>query len=252
MKKSVFFASALVAGFAFAGTTEVTNEYVVGALPVALAADQHDIVLNIPWIESGTSSGGVAVTNLVKTANLAEGDLLLWYNNRSYEGWSAKSGDGGVLYWEPTTIANKTDAIAATAATTASLSRGQALVLHRAGTAATNVYVVGQYAGNSSASSTIASGTPAAPVYSLVAPPNVSAAVNLKDKLTDAVNGDSVTFMKNGSMVSYYYNDGKWGYDSMSEQGRPAFNAATDEDMILPVGTGFYYKRVGASFSVDW
>ena len=251
MKKSVFFASALVAGFAFAGTTEVTDEYVVGALPVAMAANQHDIVLNIPWIESGTSSGGVAVTNLVKTANLAAGDLLLWYNNGSYEGWSAKS-SGEVLYWEPTTIAKSAGIAAATAATTPSLSRGQALVLHRAGTAATNIYVVGQYAGNSSASSTIASGTPAAPVYSLVAPPNVSGAVNLKEKLTGAVNGDSVTFMKNGSMVSYYYDGTQWGYDSMNEQGRPAFNAATDEAMTLPVGTGFYYKRVGESFSVNW
>lgn len=257
MKKSVFFASILVAGFAIADSTEVVSESVVGVLPVALSAGQTDIVLNIPWVESGSTSGGVAVQNLVKTANLTAGDILLWYDGSSYQGWTTVERNS-VLCWEPTQIASADGVSAAIAATKTDLTRGEALVLHRQGTGATKVYIVGQDAGSTSGTSEIAGGTPDAPVYSLIAPPAV-AAVNLKNylKSTDdyeLVDGDSVTFVKDGAMYTYYFsveNDNKWGYDTM-ENGMPKFTAATDDQMTLPAGTGFYYKRVAPSATIDW
>lgn len=253
MRKSVFFASVLVAGFALADSTEVVSEYVVGVRPVALSAGQTEIVLNIPWVESGTTSGGVAVTNLVKTANLDEGDMLLWYNGTSYEGWTAVDHDG-VLYWEPDTIAEASGVAAATAATTTSLERGQALVLHRAGTDATSVYLVGQDAGSITGTRSDIAGTsdPTAPKYSLVASPAVSADVYLPTYIS-ANNGDSVTFVKGGVMHTYYYSvtNSGWGYDTM-ENGKPKFNSASTEEMTLPAGTGFYYKRVGGETFIEW
>lgn len=253
MKKSVFFASILVAGFAIAGSTEVVSESVVGVLPVALSADQTDIVLNIPWVESGSTSGGVAVQNLVKTANLDEGDILLWYDGTAYQGWTTVE-KNSVLCWEPTTIAKDTGVSAAIAATKTDLTRGEALVLHRQDTGATKVYIVGQDAGSTSGTSEIAGGTPDAPVYSLIAPPAV-ADVNLKNYLgSTVVDGDSVTFVKGGAMHTYYYSGEHtaWGYDTMGENNMPEFKAASDDQMTLPAGTGFYYKRVGLSDTIDW
>ena len=255
MRKSVFFASVLVAGFALADSTEVVSEYVVGVRPVALSAEQTEIVLNIPWVESGTTSGGVAVTNLVKTANLDAGDMLLWYDGSGYQGWTAVA-HGGVLYWEPANIATADGVIKATQATQTDLERGQALVLHRAGTDATSVYLVGQDAGSITGTKSAIAGTsdPTAPKYSLVASPAVSGDVNLKTYLTTlVVNGDSVTFVKGGEMHTYYYSESNnaWGYDTM-DKGKPKFNAATDEQMTLPAGTGFYYKRVGSETTITW
>ena len=249
--KTIFAASLLATGVAFADTAAVDTEYVIGVLPVALAKDQQEIILNIPWIEAGQSSEGVAVTNLVKTAGLAENDSLLWYDtaNSKYQSWRIVNNA-----WKPTATVKSRSLPLAISATTNSLNRGQALILNRTGTVATNIYVVGQYA-TGSGSSTIAAGTPNAPVYTLIAPPSVDSATVLSAKLTSAVAGDEGTFLKGDQIKSYSFNGKNWGTTSLDENQtppRPVFTTASEGDMTLPAGTGLYYKRCGAEFTVNW
>lgn len=252
MKKSIFGTALLVAGVAMASTVE--TEYTLGVLPVSMAAGQTDIILNVPWIEAGKSEEGVAVVNLVKTANLAAGDMLLWYDGTQYQGWTIVNNA-----WTPTAIAKSTGVSATIAATKDSLLRGQAILLHRAGTAATTIYVVGQYKSGTPTSS-IAAGSAKAPVYTLIAPPSVDDDINLKASLTGAgddvaVDGDAVSFMKDGSFVTYSYkkSQGKWGRTTVNpDTAEILFTEATDAQMTLPVGTGLYYKRCGGEKIVTW
>lgn len=247
--KTIFAASLLATGVAFADTAAVDAECVIGVLPVALAAGQQEIILNIPWIEAGQSSEGVAVTNLVKTAGLADDDTLLWYDGSDYQSWRIVDNA-----WVPTATVKAGSLPSATAATATELTRGQALILNREGTTATNIYVVGQYAAGSG-SSTIAKGTPNAPVYTLIAPPSVDSTTDLSAKLTLAEAGDEVTFMKDGQIKSYSYNGTNWGTTSLDETKtppRPVFTPVSAGAMTLPAGTGLYYKRCGNSFDVNW
>ena len=246
--KTIFAASLLATGVAFADTAAVDAECVIGVLPVALAANQTEIILNIPWIEAGQSSEGVAVTNLVKTAGLDTNDTLLWYNKDSgYQSWRIVNNA-----WVPTAIVGKGSLPTTTAATATVLNRGQALILNRTGMVATNIYVVGQYA-TGSGSSTIATGEPTHPVYTLIAPPNTTDPVNLKKAFTAPAEGDSVTFMKGGVITSYFYVNSGWKavtYNNTTH--REVYTDVDDDDMILPVGTGLYYKSCGTAPTVSW
>ena len=253
--KTIFAASLLATGVAFADTAAVDAECVIGVLPVALAANQKEIILNIPWIEAGQPSEGVAVTNLVKTAGLGNNDTLLWYNKDSgYQSWRIVNNA-----WVPTPIVGKGSLPTTTAATATVLNRGQALILNRTGTAATNIYVVGQYASTPATAPTIAPGTPKAPVYTLIAPPNTTGSVNLKNAFSTPVDGDGVTFMKDGTLKSYYYvidydgtSDGWCSVSFDKKQMKEVYTAASDEQMTLPVGTGLYYKSCGTAPTVSW
>lgn len=247
--KTIFAASLLATGVAFADTAAVDTEYVIGVLPVALEEGQQEIILNIPWIEAGQSSEGVAVTNLVKTAGLGNNDTLLWYNKDSgYQSWRIVNNA-----WVPIATVKSDSLPSATAATATVLTRGQALILNRTGTVATNIYVVGQYTKTAATAPTIAEGTSEAPVYTLIAPPNTTTSVNLKNALTAPAAGDSVTFMKGGVITSYFYvNDGWKAVTYNPTTHREEYTNATDEQMTLPVGTGLYYKSCGTAPTVSW
>ena len=248
--KTIFAASLLATGVAFADTAAVDTEYVIGVLPVALGVGQTEIILNIPWIEAGQSSEGVAVTNLVKTAGLAENDSLLWYDtaNSKYQSWRIVNNA-----WKPTATVKSRSLPLAISATTNSLNRGQALILNRTGTVATNIYVVGQYTKTTATAPTIATGEPTHPVYTLIAPPNTTDPVNLKNAFTAPAEGDSVTFMKGGVITSYFYVNSGWKavtYNNTTH--REVYTDVDDDDMILPVGTGLYYKSCGTAPTVSW
>lgn len=250
--KSIFAASLLVAGAAFADTTEVDTSYVVGVFPLTLQAGVTETAIFVPWIESGGTTG-VAVSNLVKTAGLTAGDELLWYNGSSFVGWQLQNA-GGVLYWNAAAI----DGVAPDAQR---INRGQSIILRRNKnySSATTVYLVGQYT-NASASSSIAGGTKASPTYTLIAPTVVSGTVNLKTKLSGvAAKNDAVTFIDGSTLKTYVYNGTNWGtpgLDTTHSPPLPTFNEASDEDMTLSAGYGFWYKRCSGAgdeaATVNW
>ena len=248
--KYIFAASLLVAGAAFADSTDVDTEFVVGVFPLTLQANVAETAIFVPWIESGGTTG-VAVSNLVKTAglvandgvNVTKGDELLWYDGSKFEAWELTTNStDGVSYW--------VSAAQGAAADAQRIARGQSIILRRNNNyaSATTVYLVGQYT-NASASSSIAGGTKASPTYTLIAPTAVSGTVNLKTKLSGvAAKNDAVTFIDGSTkkLKTYVYNGTNWGtpgFDTTKSPPLPTFTPASDADMTLSAGYGFWYKR---------
>jgi len=254
MKTSVFSVSLLVAGLAFGGSTEITNDYVIGAMPLSVAANREEVVISIPWIEPGASADGVAVTNLVKTAGLVEDDDLYWYDSSSgnYKVWTVVSNtETHVQYWAPKQIVGESDSCVA-APDGKTLARGQALILKRNSETkpAITLYVVGgDGTGVAKTTMTMAAGTPSAPAYTLFAPPAVAAtAVNgltWTISSADDVKNDYI-LLEDGSQLKYRNNAWTkiWYNDAGSKQ--------TDPAPSIPMGSGAWYVSFGGSPTVAW
>ena len=246
--KTVFAASLLLAGAAFATATTVDSSYVLGVMPVT-ATGKNQVILSIPWVaEGGTNT--IAVTNLVKTAGLEADDTLTWYNTSDgkYYQWIATSGANDVLYWAPVPSVSN-DSTHAVPAANAALSRGQAVVLTRA-SISNPIYVIGQVGASGSVTTEI---TPAvsesAPKYTLIAPPVASGAVfdlneatftgtiHKNDEITtDVVDGMPVKFVRNEANTAWRYV-----YDANGTSAK------------VPAGRGFWYKRCDTSdLSITW
>ena len=270
--KSIFAASLLVAGAAFADTTTVDTEYVLGVLPVAVT---NETIVAIPWIEAGGASAGIAVTNLIKTATLAVGDILYWYDpsankgNGSYYTWKV-SESAGVKYWENVLMATEGLTVAA-GADNASLLRGQAAFLKRTDSCVTtNIYVVGQYTNavaNTITTTIAAKKDTNIPSYTLLAPPYAemlgshAGYIDLNDSsidwgsptLDDAiiVGIKYVTFKEKTVGVQDKY---VWGTDSESKSGWGKYNGTTfTRSAEVPVGKGLWYVSYRTSpGEVNW
>ena len=241
MKTKVFSASLLLAGLAFAGTTEVTDEYVLGAMPLTISGSE--VIINIPWVEAGSGGSTIAVSNLVKTTGLTAGDNLLWYNpsDSKYRIWEATA-HADVLYWDAVSSITEIDATKV-ASDSPALGRGQALILKRASSESTTIYIVGQYT-SASATSTIYHG------FNLLAPTATSGTTELTTLFgtSNPVAGDQIITSEGvGYVWSSEHN--KWG--SWSYADGWIFSEATN--ITIPAGKGFWYNRKGDdSFSVTW
>ena len=259
--KTVFAASLLVGSVAFADSTEVTAEYVLGVMPLTVG---QEAIISIPWVESGTTddSQTIAVTNIIKTANLEVGDCLLWYTNNTYQAWTVQNGSPN--YWAPTDVAAMGRVDPSAGPDNKVLSRGGALILHRGSSTSTNIYVVGQYSAENG-SSTIAAGSVGAPVFNLLASPAVSGTYDLSEKLVSGDNyepalNDQVVFENtDGDVVTYTWSTigstgtPGWGHSVWSDQIEDTeFVAATADSMKISAGKGFWYKRCGAAATINW
>lgn len=247
--KSVFVASLLVSGIAFADTTTVDTTYVLGVLPLSLEENQTEVLIGIPWIEAGsTTAGGVAVTNLIKTAGLAVEDKLLWYNN-GYQAWVIACDDNpvtesSVLYWKAANVTSKMGT-AITAATETVLQRGNAVLLQRSGTASTTIYVVGQYEASATTAMSLGKGTSAAPVRTLIAPPRTAATdlnsatwTNVGEKDVIYIRANNSGLLKTFKYVKVDDDNWKWGYYSFTPS---TWEETFNDEAIVPVGEGAWY-----------
>lgn len=256
--KSIFAATLLVSGLAFGDTASVDTEFVLGVLPYHLDAGQTEALISIPWIEPGTNDvvgAGVAVTNLVKTAGLTKGDLLLWYDGTGYKSWSIASNEAtSVMYWEPRAVTSKFGKTI-TASDFADLQRGRALLLQRMNEnpAATDIYIVGQYTSNAAQTIDLGEGSSSDPVRTLIAPPR-GVAVNLNDNTVvewSNVGPNDIIYIRaaeGGLMKAYYRNSENtaWGCYKMV--------GITEEwdDTVTPTiaaGEGAWYFSRGGSGS---
>lgn len=276
---SIFAASLLVAGAAFAGTTEVTNDLVIGVMPVPLEAGKKDAILSIPWIEAGTNTAvtaGVAVTNLVKTAGLSEGDTLTWYNPNDteapYQQWKVVTGSDGTNYWNAgEKMLTLTGDRTALAAGSADLKRGQALVLTRNSNYAnaTNVYVVGQYTTTAPVTTTFAHATVDSSTgkkrytYTLAAPPQVkkiggyNGYIELNSNTWTNVQNDDKLIVGFGTVSRIQFvrglNNTCWGtnkYEKL-EGALNIYRKVFDPNALLPIGRGFWYESTGTENDVE-
>ncbi len=267
MKMSFLSVSVFATGLVFAGTTEVTDDYVIGVMPVSVPS-RTQVVLSIPWVQQGTGAD-IAVSNVVKTAGLTagtdengEGDVLSWYDTEQgkFQSWRLVKRNG-TNYWTAasTTGGGSLDAIDAAAS---KLKQGQAIVLSTTtNTPFSSFYVIGQVGTNATVRTTIAGAGSSSAKYTLLAPPGaLDRALDLNSEAdfhiingtieatatTDTVAKDAiVTDVVNSAPVTYVYCNSKW---------RPTYNLTSDSvPAKVPAGCGFWYKRVGAGdLTVEW
>lgn len=255
--KTVFAASLLLTGAAFATATTVDSSYVLGVMPVT-ANGKSQVILSIPWVaEGGTNT--IAVTNLVKTAGLTagtenddNGDTLTWYDTtkNKYQQWRVVSGgEGKPGYWKPVTEVSDTES-KDTSAEDAALLRGQAVVLTRTATGEDEdlnkpIYVIGQVGTNATTSTTISGSS-----WQLLAPPSAStsevdfntvASVHGKSDWADCVNDTIVVDAMNGLFLQYTCFD--LGNDKSPRYVWAASRYARDKAAKIPAGRGFWYNR---------
>lgn len=254
--KTVFAASLLLTGAAFAEATTVDSSYILGVMPLQVSG--KEVIINIPWIESGKLDNAVAVSNLVKTAGLAVGDSLLWYDTSSsgYQGWHIES-DNGTNRWVASTTVNMSGESKTVSAGSVELRRGQALILSRASSDATTIYIIGQDgSGVETSAVTISAGTTASPSYTLFAPPSVSVqAVNsINWNITDPTTvANDYILLSDGSQLRYR--------ESTSGSGSYAWikysygvNGALIKDTAptIPAGTGAWYVSKGGAPTINF
>lgn len=240
MKKILFSAvSALaVAGMALAAVDSTQ----FGILRVPSSAKQT--IVNVPWLETGTGTSGVTVSNFVLTAELEEGDLLKYYNGSSYEIWRlGKVGDE--KYWQSTQLASDSNTGNSEDPATKQISRGKAILLDRCGGDPSRVLtggfcIMGKPAASESGSLTI-NGTG----YSLIAPSTTTSKKigeltwegleSLKEHLLLDVDGTRYN-------LTWVVNEG-W----LDNDEKPA------EDIDIPAGQGmwFWSSSTGAK-TVQW
>lgn len=248
--KSIFAATLLVAGAAFADSTTVETDYVLGVMPVS-ASGKTQVILSVPWVAEGSSAdAAVTVTNLVKTAGLGDGDKLTWYNpsTSKYMAWEVETNDTDVAYWKPVDSVGETST---TPSLGEDISRGEAIVLTRAGTSNT-IYVIGQVGSESSVETVVAGNGK----YTLVAPPMVSGTDGLIDLNTitwggtdkgSVAAGDVITVDYINGIAISYTND----LNGASAKWVPTYMASGDAK--IKVGRGFWYYRAGASdLTITW
>lgn len=247
--KYIFVASLLVAGAAFADTTTVDAEYVLGVFPVSVSAGET--IINVPWVESGATGSGVAVSNLVKTAGLAVGDSILWYDttNRRFDAWKVVLGeDETTKYWQATESIDSYGNRAFTAADATSLNKGQAIILKVA--SATTAYIVGQYSAGNGSGVDVAAGTVANPVYTLFAPPVVSGNYAVSNmNFSSTPNTKDEIWLANGAVLKYRQvsqenKNYQWKKYTTTDNG---LTYTIDNNPTIPAGTGAWYVSRGGS-----
>lgn len=252
MKAKVFLSALLlVAGVAFA--KDVTTDYVLGALPISLAAGQTEAIIGVPWIEPGQGSEGIAVSNIVKTANLDVGDLLCWYDTSttSWKFWRLTNGTGDVKYWQSVVTSDDASGFSATSASARALNRGEAILLKRSGATATTIYVVGQDSADATALITMPRGS-----TTLIASPKATETDLNAATWGNVASGDMILVQAgDGSLVKTYFWDstsGKWGYNTKATEG---FGLVFNPTATVQAGYGAFFKAAsgeGASPTVQW
>ena len=211
---------------------KVLSDTTIGVLAVTNAV--KTAIFSVPFI-SLADGGRISVSNLVHTANLADGAKLQVMDGGTLYAWTLENGQ-----WEADQVIGQ-QALPADAATV-KLARGKGFWLTLADQdfeAHNPVYLVGRVAADSGSLATaLEAATAENPkAWNLVAPPSVEP-VNLNEVFA---HNDGSTIQvppanTNGVPRNYTYENGKWGYAG-SENGIPK----RIESGTLPPGRGFWY-----------
>ena len=257
MKRVVLSVAVFAASVCFAD--EISSCNVLGILPVTSSARRT--IVAVPWCAmSAADDAAIQVSNLVKTANLAAGDLLHYVNSDGkYNTWRLAEGTGGVKYWASVNEAGEQQLGASPASDVTTVSRGNAIVLIRNGADLTKpFYLYGQVGTAATVSSTIASGSASAPAYTLIAPPKPGAWNVNSATWADVGENDRIFVYGNGGItIELVWNGGKWCYlkDVFKEVGgqkiRTGVEKVAYEDDIS-AGQGAWYVSYGGSPTLTW
>ena len=237
-------------------TLVVDSTNTIGVLKVDSVRSQT--ILAVPWADIG-SGEDVAVSDLMRTKTLTEGDTLYAYDAESgkYKVWELSASKE----WEPIAVSTKEDCTPGESAGLATVKRGAGLWLERANPTAA-LHLVGEVSTSSATSSLVAAsevGKDGKQGWNVVAPP--SALPYDLNSITPAGGSfgtyDRIVIPTTGAPKNYTYENGSWGYYSMQPVYRNGVQVGVrskfnTEDTKIPAGTGFWYLNSGNSTTVTW
>lgn len=230
----------------------VTSTNVIGVLKVESSVTTTAVA--VPWA-SYDGTNDISVADIVRTANLTEGDSLKAYDpdSKTYKEWTL----GADKTWQPSSTISTSGNESAGNADAYKVARGSAVWLTRADPSQP-IYLVG-----GAASGTVETELEAAPSetkssWNLVGNPKVES-VDVKN-LLGAKTGDQVIVPTAGAPKNYVFVEGKgWGYyktvpyeiDGVKVGVQSVF---TTDDTYVPAGAGFWYLNSSTSkdAKINW
>jgi len=253
MKKTVFLASTLLALGVFAEGVQCSN--IFGLLPVTSPTKRT--LVAVPWCAcSATDNQAIAISNIVKTANLTEGDKVHVLNSgTTFDTWELKKGSDNILYWDSVKQVNQNGTASETdTADAVTATRGTAIILIRQNTTKGPFYLYGQAPTGGDTSAVTVAGTSETPAYNLLAAPTVTAAkLNPASQWTDIGDNDTIVIPgTNGLQVALSYKSGPgWG-QPVPPQLQKKYGEFKVYETAIPAGTGFWYVSRGGKPTVTW
>lgn len=236
--------------------TTATSENIIGVLKVESSVTTTAVA--VPWA-SYDGTGPISVADIVRTANLTEGDSLKAYDpdSKTYKEWTL----GADKTWQPSstysTSGTTSGSESAGNADAYKVARGSAVWLTR-DDPSQPIYLVG-----GAASGTVETELEAAPSetkssWNLVGNPKVES-VDVKN-LLGAKTGDQVIVPTAGAPKNYVFVEGKgWGYyttEPVYKSGKQVGvrSVFKTDDTYVPAGTGFWYLNSSTSedAKINW
>lgn len=247
MKNYAFLvASAVVCASAAAFADNVQGDNVFGILPVT-SGTEYTIVA-VPWCECSTNNNqAIAVSNIVKTANLDVNDMVYVLNSTgNYSAWQLKEGEGGVRYWDSVMQVTSTIFGETENPSTFTVDRGSAIILYRQypknNSDPKTFYLFGQVGTTNQLETAITPSTDGTTeAKTLIAPPyhlasgDVTLDANTVTMTPETGDKIFVRKLRSGAPAEYTYDGDEW---KMSVA--PSYNPSPATPTI-PAGAGAWY-----------
>ena len=237
--------------------TQTVNTF--GILKVTPEASHHltKTIVAVPWGKlEPYGDDEIAVSNLVKTANLTTGDKLHVYDTTAklFRSWSLDANGAWKSLKTYKIGTNGTEVDVAGAAEVYTVKRGSGVWLERQDTEKP-YFLYGQVE-TTDVSTPITAGTYNKPSHQLVAPTGI-VDFDLNDITTGVDANDRIVVPTDGEPKVYNFVDGAWGYTITNGYKKlgsvllPKLKRVTD-DTTIKAGTGFWYISEGGSPTIEW
>lgn len=242
---SIVLCAAAVA--AFGEETAVTN-VTFSLYPVASSNKNTIVAISL----RGMDGQPVAVSNLVKTANLTEGDKLYTFENGKYEGWTLTGGAWvGAEKKYTMNGAGQLVVDEGTSASTVQMSVGSGIWLVRkvVPEQAFTFYLYGKP--DDKPQTAIVGGSEETPTINLVGNPTPDEVTLTAQMFTGATGGDRIEVPDgNGAFGRsvYTYN----GTESKWKTTDPTTHKRVEGYPKIPANQGFWYVSTGSGFKISW
>ena len=248
MKKLLSIALCAAAVSAFGDPTETQLGGEIGVTAITSSLQNTIVAVSYDDLDSSVTSG-IAISNLVKTANLEEGDQLAIYVNGEYTTWRLAV-NGSVKYWEKNTATftigsdgqQTTGKGEPASDVTAAVGTGIWLCRKTPPTGSFTFYIYGK----PSTAKTITT-TPG--VWNLVGNPTQSD-VPITAAIVRGANNDEILVPGESGLMTYLYKDG-------ANEGNGGWLRAKDaagnwgDPPTIKAGMGFWIKTA-KKVTINW
>ena len=243
MKKTILLSSILAFGAVFAAGTDVTSGNAIGALGCTITKASNQTLVAVPFLGYDTD-GKVAVKDMVKTGNLAEGSKLYVPDGiGTYNTWTLDASGEWIADQKVTIIQNGAPTVGESEnQSEAKVSRGDSFWLEpvfKDSAVSGTIYLLGQAAGNDGTSAAAAN-------WNLMGNASVKSVALGTDGFED---GETIVVQVDGRLRYYTFKSAKGGWRYTKPDGKWS-DPKTDLLTIAP-GQGFWYNSKSTK-TIDW